>query len=352
VVQVSDNVGTLVSEIDYDPWGRIVGTSGTYTPYLRFLSKGWDMQAQMHNLEHRMYDPTTRMFISPDTRALSPFNTSTLNRYSYAAEGPLNYSDPTGQFSLEGFLRAVAPSGITQTTYYYTPGSGWTQSSIEFTSFSAPGVPIPIVMSSNMMAVDSTIMAHIGLDMAGAVPVVGAGFDLLHAEMYRREGDTFNAILSVAMASVEGAGQVGATARIYKNLKRAAAARQGLKAVKLSPKALKAIEEGYLISQEHHIFPEEFIKAFEAKGITIDMFVVKMNRTDHLRNAHGNGVLGYNVHWNNVWSELIIENQDTIWRSMDYDQIMEFGLEMMKDYGIDGPLTIYRSGGVPSPLMR
>ncbi|MHB8744870.1 MAG: RHS repeat-associated core domain-containing protein, partial [Sulfuricaulis sp.] len=48
------------------------------------------------NMNGRIYDPTLARFLSADPTVQSPGNPQTLNRYTYANNNPLTYTDPSG----------------------------------------------------------------------------------------------------------------------------------------------------------------------------------------------------------------------------------------------------------------
>jgi RHS repeat-associated protein len=50
------------------------------------------------NMNGRMYDPDLSMFLSPDPFIQAPDMTQNFNRYSYALNNPLMYTDPDGEF--------------------------------------------------------------------------------------------------------------------------------------------------------------------------------------------------------------------------------------------------------------
>ena len=51
----------------------------------------------------RNYNPAIGRFIQPDTIVPSPANPENWNRYSYANNNPIKYTDPSGHFPLIGF---------------------------------------------------------------------------------------------------------------------------------------------------------------------------------------------------------------------------------------------------------
>ena len=46
----------------------------------------------------RLYDPLVGRFLSPDPYIQAPDFTQNFNRYSYALNNPLKYTDPSGNF--------------------------------------------------------------------------------------------------------------------------------------------------------------------------------------------------------------------------------------------------------------
>ena len=50
------------------------------------------------NMNGRMYDPYTSMFLSPDNYIQAPDNSQSFNRYAYCLNNPLKYTDPSGEF--------------------------------------------------------------------------------------------------------------------------------------------------------------------------------------------------------------------------------------------------------------
>lgn len=49
------------------------------------------------NMNGRVYDPLTAMFLSPDPFVQAPDNWLNYNRYGYAYGNPIIFSDPTGE---------------------------------------------------------------------------------------------------------------------------------------------------------------------------------------------------------------------------------------------------------------
>ncbi|WP_242661205.1 RHS repeat domain-containing protein [Flavobacterium johnsoniae] len=50
------------------------------------------------NMKGRLYDPKIHRFLQPDNNIQAPLNVQNYNRYSYALNNPLKYSDQSGEF--------------------------------------------------------------------------------------------------------------------------------------------------------------------------------------------------------------------------------------------------------------
>ena len=61
-----------------------------------------------HDVVHmngRIYDPELGRFLQADPLVQSPTDTQSLNRYIYAGNNPLSYTDPSGYFSVKRFVK-------------------------------------------------------------------------------------------------------------------------------------------------------------------------------------------------------------------------------------------------------
>lgn len=100
--------GTLLAEYSYDPWGRLRDPQ-TLAPYdaasqpdLLLGDRGFTGHEHLAffglvNMNARLYDPLAGRFLSPDPYIQAPDNTQNLNRYSYALNNPLKYTDESGE---------------------------------------------------------------------------------------------------------------------------------------------------------------------------------------------------------------------------------------------------------------
>ncbi|MCR5017299.1 MAG: hypothetical protein K6A64_00695 [Bacteroidales bacterium] len=108
ITHIATADGTLVAEYSYDPWGRLrnPATLQIYAagsePEL-FLGRGYTGHEHLTwfgliNMNARLYDPLLGRFLSPDPYVQAPDFTQNFNRYSYALNNPLKYSDESGEF--------------------------------------------------------------------------------------------------------------------------------------------------------------------------------------------------------------------------------------------------------------
>ncbi|MFH1645737.1 MAG: RHS repeat-associated core domain-containing protein, partial [Candidatus Omnitrophota bacterium] len=113
---VTDNDGELLQHTEYTPYGEFSTSfipedaeiqpswsnpnyAGTdvegLTAYL-FTGKIFDSSTGLYYYGARYYDPTLGCFITSDTIVPAPANPQTFNRYGYANNNPIRYTDPTG----------------------------------------------------------------------------------------------------------------------------------------------------------------------------------------------------------------------------------------------------------------
>ena len=108
VTHIATTSGTLVAEYSYDPWGRLrsPSTQSIFTPGNEpdlFLGRGFTGHEHLTwfgliNMNARLYDPLLGRFLSLDPYVQAPDFTQNFNRYSYALNNPLKYTDTDGEF--------------------------------------------------------------------------------------------------------------------------------------------------------------------------------------------------------------------------------------------------------------
>ncbi len=101
--------GALSGNYSYDPLGRL-RSRATHEVYAvgqeptLFTGRGYTghehlQQFALINMNARLYDPMLGRFLSPDPYVQAPDLTQSFNRYSYALNNPLKYTDENGEWT-------------------------------------------------------------------------------------------------------------------------------------------------------------------------------------------------------------------------------------------------------------
>ena len=95
----TDQTGDFVQDVDYDPYGKPTST-GAQPGAPTYSGKQWNggdwlSAIGLSRLGARMYDPVLGRFLSRDP-LLVPGRSTTRNRYAFANNDPVNFSDPSG----------------------------------------------------------------------------------------------------------------------------------------------------------------------------------------------------------------------------------------------------------------
>ncbi|MDY0076913.1 MAG: SpvB/TcaC N-terminal domain-containing protein [Bacteroidales bacterium] len=110
---ISDDTGTIINEQSYDAWGNrrspATWTSGGMAVQAPLFDRGFTGHEhldgfQLINMNGRMYDPVVSRMLAPDNFVQTPDFSQNFNRYSYALNNPLKYTDPDGEFIIEAIM--------------------------------------------------------------------------------------------------------------------------------------------------------------------------------------------------------------------------------------------------------
>ena len=120
------------------------------------------------HMNGRIYDPKLGRFLQADPLVQSPKNSQSLNRYSYALNNPLSYTDPSGYFSLKRFFKKWGRLIIAAVAAYFTFGAAylWAANAI------ASGVSSSLALAKFVGAVGWKVVAG---SIAGAASGFVAG---------------------------------------------------------------------------------------------------------------------------------------------------------------------------------
>jgi RHS repeat-associated protein len=104
IAALTNESGTAVEQLSYDAWGKRRFPNGDDDPAGSLTSqttRGFTGQEQLDDvglihMNGRVYDPLTGQFGSADPTTSQPFTTQGWNRYAYASNSPLTFTDPSG----------------------------------------------------------------------------------------------------------------------------------------------------------------------------------------------------------------------------------------------------------------
>jgi RHS repeat-associated protein len=153
---VTDASGASLVKLSFTPFGaRRNGTTWSGAPTAADLTaisnttrRGFTDHEQLDNLglihmNGRVYHPVVGRFISADPFVQAPFNTQSLNRYSYVFNNPLSFVDPSGfsRCNPDGECGGNIPGGFV----FNGPSTGRTPRELipDGPSSDTPVVPIP-----------------------------------------------------------------------------------------------------------------------------------------------------------------------------------------------------------------
>ena len=114
VVRIVNSSRSVVASYTYDPWGKIISSSGTLADInpLRYRGYYYDAETGFYYLQSRYYDPEIGRFINADSYA-STDATGLLstNMFAYCENNPVMRVDPTGELFwdiLDVFMAALS----------------------------------------------------------------------------------------------------------------------------------------------------------------------------------------------------------------------------------------------------
>lgn len=94
----TDATGAKVELSEFTPFGNFSRHEGSRNSPHQFTGQRLDNTTGLYHYQARYYDPELGRFITPDTIVPNPSDPQDLNRYTYAKNSPLIYTDPTGHF--------------------------------------------------------------------------------------------------------------------------------------------------------------------------------------------------------------------------------------------------------------
>ena len=114
VVRIVDGSRNVVASYSYDPWGKLLSSSGTLANVnpLRYRGYYYDRETGFYYLQSRYYDPAIGRFINADSYASTDMvGLLSTNMFSYCENNPVMRVDPTGELFwdiLDVFMAALS----------------------------------------------------------------------------------------------------------------------------------------------------------------------------------------------------------------------------------------------------
>ncbi|WP_232242855.1 RHS repeat-associated core domain-containing protein [Paenibacillus sp. GSMTC-2017] len=96
VIKITDAAGNTLNSYDYDIWGNVISKTETMSNPFKYSGEIYDDESDLIYLRARFYDPSIGRFITEDTYEGKLNDPLTLNLYTYVANNPLLYVDPSG----------------------------------------------------------------------------------------------------------------------------------------------------------------------------------------------------------------------------------------------------------------
>ena len=103
VVKLIKADGTAVASYTYDPWGKILTSTGDLANInpLRYRGYYYDTETGLYYLQSRYYDPEIGRFINADAYATTDVvGILSANMYAYCENDPVNYIDSDGHMGV------------------------------------------------------------------------------------------------------------------------------------------------------------------------------------------------------------------------------------------------------------
>ncbi len=104
---ITDNSGNKVQETYYYPFGGTRLNTGNVVKH-KYTGQEEDTETGLYYYNARYYDPMLGRFISADSIVGNPRDPQDLNRYTYAGNNPLIYTDPSGHLKFKSIFKGIS----------------------------------------------------------------------------------------------------------------------------------------------------------------------------------------------------------------------------------------------------
>jgi RHS repeat-associated protein len=196
VVRWTDSNGTLVSTYQYDPYGNLLSSTGSVANPWRFAGGYFDSSTGLYKFGTRYYNPGFGRWSQQDPLRGQLNDPTSLNRYLYAGDDPVNFTDPGGRddiftsciwiwfFAAIGMIAGIG-------SLYTVIANAWAASEAAITAAIAAGTVGTVALSDGTVALIGLMALELtppvltfGFWFAlvfGAAALVGAAWALAYA---------------------------------------------------------------------------------------------------------------------------------------------------------------------------
>jgi RHS repeat-associated protein len=212
ILTVTNSTGTIVQEQNFDAWGKNRNANDwTYTNIpnasLTWMTRGYTghehlVQFGLINMNGRLYDPILGRMLSPDNYTQG--GSQGYNRYTYAMNNPLKYTDPDGQNPI--LIGAIIGGAVNVYTHWGQIKNGW-----DF----AKAFGVGAVAGAATVWAGAGAIASMGLGTTGAISgfvgggigaIVGSPIQIAGNFVFFNDGFTGGDYLKgIAMGAIGGA---------------------------------------------------------------------------------------------------------------------------------------------------
>jgi len=140
-IALANSANTLTFSVRYDPYGAVTrldakgGTGGWLDNPYTFHGGVQDRATGNIKFGQRFYNPTTGTWTQQDP-INAPLDPHNANRYEYAADNPVNYTDPTGLDSAWGqFTTILGVVGLAAFVVAQFTPAGWALDALDAISY-------------------------------------------------------------------------------------------------------------------------------------------------------------------------------------------------------------------------
>ena len=194
ILTVTNTSGTVIAEQNFDAWGRR-RDAGTWTanhpttsPGLPdWLYRGYTGHEHVDalgliNMNGRMYDPVLGRMLSADNQVPDIYHPQDYNRYTYARNNPLVYTDPDGEFwhlVIGGAIGGIVNLGVeyvqgnihNSRDFFRVMGQGFLKGFM--TSLGCPGCSFETLLASTAVSVGNSYLPSYSVSLGDFVLTIG-----------------------------------------------------------------------------------------------------------------------------------------------------------------------------------